>query len=166
MHEAVIVRMPVPEEAEAVAALAHDIWHRHYPGIITVEQIDYMLTQRYAPGLIAEQISYHDHGWWIAELDGRLTGFAHASLANDYCKLDKLYIHPDRQHQGLGSAQLQQAVAWARQHGRHRLILQVNRHNALALAAYRKYGFSIVESRVCDIGGGFVMDDHFMEFKI
>ena len=44
-----------------------------------------------------------------------------------------------------------------------RLWLQVNRGNTQAIAAYRKYGFRIVESRVFDIGHGFVMDDYVME---
>lgn len=32
-----------------------------------------------------------------------------------------------------------------------------------AIAAYRKYGFTVREEVVQDIGGGFVMDDYIME---
>jgi ribosomal protein S18 acetylase RimI-like enzyme len=47
-----------------------------------------------------------------------------------------------------------------------RMRLQVNRGNAQAIRAYRKYGFVVVESRVFDIGDGFVMDDHVMELPL
>jgi ribosomal protein S18 acetylase RimI-like enzyme len=55
------------------------------------------------------------------------------------------------------------AQDWARAQHARRLWLQVNRGNAPAIAAYRKQGFRIVESRVFDIGNGFVMDDYVME---
>lgn len=154
------------DEVEPLAALAREIWFKHYPAIISREQIDYMLAQRYTPELIRTQLADPDHGWWVAERDGRLVGFAHALRLPDQSKLDKLYVHPDHQHQGLGAALLAQARTWTRSVGRNRMTLQVNRRNALALGAYRKYGFVITKARVCDIGGGFVMDDYFMELKL
>jgi GNAT superfamily N-acetyltransferase len=160
------IRQLKADEAERLAGLARDIWLRHYPAIISPEQIDYMLNQRYAPDLIRAQVVRSDNGWWVAERDGILIGFAHAMLMEDQCKLDKLYVHPDHQRQGLGAALLEQAKAWTRKAGRTRLTLQVNRHNSLALRAYRKYGFVTTEARVFEIGGGFVMDDYFMELKL
>jgi GNAT superfamily N-acetyltransferase len=160
------IRPLAENDVEELARLASEIWHNHYPAIISLDQIDYMLAQRYAPDLIRAQLNDPEHGWWVAEENGNLTAFAHVTLMPDHGKLDKLYVHPDHQHQGLGAALLKEASNWARHSGRNRLVLQVNRHNALALNAYRKYGFSITESRVCDIGGGYVMDDHFLELKL
>jgi diamine N-acetyltransferase len=153
------------EDVEDLVALASEIWHRHYPGIIGRDQIDYMLAQRYTPELIRTQVDDAHHAWWVVELRGKLAGFAHASLAGEYGKLDKLYVHPDKQRHGLGFALAEEVIRWTRGAGKHRLLLQVNRHNTLALSAYRKYGFNIIESRVCDIGSGYVMDDYFMELK-
>jgi diamine N-acetyltransferase len=79
------------------------------------------------------------------------------------CKLDKLYVHPERQRRGIGAALLREVEDWARHQQARRLWLQVNRGNAQAIRAYEKYGFRIIESRVFDIGDGFVMDDHLME---
>jgi diamine N-acetyltransferase len=166
MPDVVTLRALIPDDVENLAALAHDIWHRHYPAIISREQINYMLAQRYSPALIRAQLGETDHGWWVVEVNGNLAGFAHASLLDNHCKLDKLYVHPDYQHRGFGAALLKHVRSFAIGHGKHRLILQVNLHNALALSAYRKYGFSIIESRVCDIGGGYVMDDYFMELTL
>jgi GNAT superfamily N-acetyltransferase len=160
------VRPVAAEDVDDLAKLAREIWHQHYPAIISLDQIEYMLAQRYAPSEVRAQLTNTDHGWWVGEDDGKLTAFAHAVLMPDHCKLDKLYVHPAHQHQGLGAALLKQVSNWARSSGRNRLVLQVNRHNALALKAYRKYGFRIIESRVCDIGGGYVMDDHFMELTL
>jgi GNAT superfamily N-acetyltransferase len=166
MTSPALIRRLKADEAERLAGLARDIWLRHYPAIISLEQIDYMLNQRYAPDLIRAQLASPDNGWWVAEQDGTLVGFAHVMLMEDRCKLDKLYIDPHHQRRGLGAALLEQAKAWTRKAGRTRLTLQVNRHNSLALSAYRKYGFVTTEARVFDIGGGFVMDDYLMELKL
>ena len=90
-------------------------------------------------------------------------GFAHAYLDGDACKLDKLYVHPVQQRRGLAAALLAAIAAWAAAQPVGRLRLQVNRGNTQALHVYAKYGFAIDESRVFDLGNGFVMDDHIME---
>jgi ribosomal protein S18 acetylase RimI-like enzyme len=45
-------------------------------------------------------------------------------------------------------------------------VLAVNKHNAQAIAAYRKNGFRVADAVVKDIGGGFVMDDYIMELAV
>jgi GNAT superfamily N-acetyltransferase len=151
------------QEIDAVCALARTVWQATYPALISQTQIDAMLADRYAADRILSQLDDPDHGWWVARQDHALVGFAHAVLDSSTCKLDKLYVDPQRQRHGVGAALLQAVRDWARQRQARRLWLQVNRGNTQAIAAYRKYGFQIVESRIFDIGDGFVMDDHVME---
>ena len=139
------------------------MWQATYLPLISQAQIDAMLSDRYAPARIREQLANPHHAWWVARQDAVLAGFAHAVLDASGCKLDKLYVHPGHQRRGTGAALLRKLVDWARAQQARRLWLQVNRGNAQAIRAYEKYGFNIVESRVFDIGSGFVMDDHVME---
>jgi ribosomal protein S18 acetylase RimI-like enzyme len=156
-----------PQEAEAVSALARVIWQATYPPLISQAQIDAMLADRYAPARIREQLADPCQAWWVARRDHALAGFTHALLDDEHgCKFDKLYVHPDQQRRGIGAALLREVEDWARSHQARRLWLQVNRGNTQAIRAYEKYGFRIVESRVFDIGGGFVMDDHVMEKRL
>lgn len=152
----------MPDEAEALAALAALIWRAHYPGIISPAQIEYMLARRYHPPLIRQQLARGDH-WDVARAQNRLIAFAHSyHLEGGGVKLDKLYVHPDWQRRGLGHALVERVEARARAQGRSHLVLRVNRHNQTAIAAYRKYGFAIAREFKEDIGGGFVMDDYVM----
>ena len=157
------IRLLDTKEVDAVSALARVVWQATYPALISQPQIDFMLADRYAAKRIHAQLDDPRHAWWVAQQDQRLAGFAHASLDGADCKLDKLYVHPDLQRQGIGRALLATAQDWARAQHAHRLWLQVNRGNTQAIAAYQKQGFHIVESHVFDIGHGFVMDDHVME---
>jgi ribosomal protein S18 acetylase RimI-like enzyme len=148
---------------EVVCALARTIWQATYPPLITQAQIDAMLADRYASTRIREQINDPDHCWQVARQGHAPIGFAHATLDGSGCKLDKLYVLPDQQRRGIGAALLQVIEDWARARQADRLWLQVNRGNERAIRAYEKYGFRIIESRVFNIGNGFVMDDHVME---
>jgi GNAT superfamily N-acetyltransferase len=150
-------------EVDAVSALARTVWQATYPPLISQAQIDAMLADRYAPERIREQLDDPRHAWRVARRGDALVGFAHALRDDTGCKLDKLYVDPARQRRGIGAALLRAIEDWARQQQLHHLWLQVNRGNAQAIRAYEKYGFHIIASRVFDIGGGFVMDDHVME---
>lgn len=157
------VRRLEKSEVDAVSALARVVWQATYPALISQAQIDFMLADRYVAERIRAQLDDPGHAWWVAQHNQTLAGFAHASRDGADCKLDKLYVHPDKQRQGIGRALLATAQDWARAQHARRLWLQVNRGNTQAIAAYQKQGFRIVESRVFDIGHGFVMDDHVME---
>lgn len=93
-----------------------------------------------------------------------LRGFAAYGPAQNAgeLKLHKLYIHPDFHRQGFGALLLRHVEQVAHGRGLKAIVLVVNKRNANAIAAYRKHGFTIRESVVTDIGGGFVMDDYVM----
>lgn len=150
------------EEAGRLAELAALIWRGHYPGIISPEQIEYMLAQRYHPPSIRQSLARGDR-WDVARVGEELVAFAHSfPLEGGAVKLDKLYVHPDWQRHGIGARLVARIEARARAHGRSHLLLRVNRRNVQAIAAYEKYGFVVVREVVEDIGNGFVMDDYVM----
>lgn len=150
------------DEAEALAELARRIWHAHYPGIISVAQIDYMLAERYKPGLIGQTLARGDL-WLVARAGAELVGFAHGyALMDGDFKLDKLYVAPELQRHGIGGGLMSRLMAHARRHGSRRLVLRVNRNNTQAVTAYRKYGFEVLVPVMEEIGEGFVMDDYVM----
>lgn len=150
------------DEADALVALAGRIWRTCYPGIVSPEQIEYMLAQRYKPGLVRQLLARGDL-WLAAREDDRLVGFAHGHPleAGDY-KLDKLYVDPERQRHGIGGQLIAEVAARARQQDFARLVLRVNRGNQRAIDAYLKHGFTVATLVLENIGGGFVMDDYVM----
>jgi len=150
------------DEAEAVVDLAGRVWRAHYPGIITPEQIETMLAQRYRPVLVRQFIARGDL-WLAARVAGALVGFAHGHpLTEDDYKLDKLYVDLDWQRQGIGGRLIDALAARIVSQGFTRLVLRVNRQNQNGIHAYLKHGFTVTTIHLEDIGGGFIMDDYVM----
>jgi GNAT superfamily N-acetyltransferase len=147
-----------------VCALAREIWVQHYPGIITVKQIEYMLQQRYSPDVIRSQLSSGDAWWDKLEVGGELCGFANYARgsAERSMKLDKLYVHQMVRGKGYGAALVARVAQAAGREGMDHLSLQVNKQNYASVAAYLRIGFVIVRSVKDDIGNGFFMDDFVM----
>ncbi|MDD3528434.1 MAG: GNAT family N-acetyltransferase [Gallionellaceae bacterium] len=150
------------DEAEAVAELARAVWQATYPAIIGQAQVDYMLDQRYKPGLIRQLLARGDL-WLAAHAGAELVGFAHGyALQDGDYKLDKLYVASAWQRHGIGGELIRAVAERAARHGSRRLLLRVNRQNQAAIDAYLKHGFQVATVIVEDIGGGFVMDDYVM----
>lgn len=160
------IRPVTPPDVPAISALAREIWQASYPGIITQEQIDFMLEQRYGHERLYDDLE--DLHKWLDQAfhEGRRIGFAFSEIYKGEFKLDKLYIHPDVQRKGVGGQLIAHVAERAKKLGYPCVILQVNKRNEKAINSYRKYGFSVRTSTVDDIGGGFVMDDYVMEKKL
>jgi ribosomal protein S18 acetylase RimI-like enzyme len=152
-----------PEDVSGIADLAKTTWLDAYGDIISPEQINYMLAQRYDHARLRAEAK--DPQKWLrqAYLDGVLAGFAACEIYKGEFKLDKLYIRPDMQRKGVGAALVGHVIALAREQGFPAIILAVNKRNEQAIHAYTQYGFRIRDEAVTDIGHGFVMDDYIME---
>ncbi|TMG84424.1 MAG: GNAT family N-acetyltransferase [Betaproteobacteria bacterium] len=148
----------------AIAELAGAIWRKHYPGIITSEQIEYMLELGYSRDALLRFIVEPGAGLVLAYAGDRLAGFAayYRSDRPGELKLDKLYVHQDHHGRGVGSRLIAHVERAASEQGRPTLILNVNKQNTKAIRIYESKGFAIREPVVVDIGGGFVMDDYVM----
>lgn len=167
-HETVRISPVRQADLTGIADIAREIWYLHYPGIITVGQIDYMLGQRYQPDLIGKQIASRAAWWDKLEVSGSLAGFAgyEPGSAPGSVKLDKLYVHPRWQGRGLGYALVQNTVAHSIGRGYSTLYLQVNKGNAASVRFYHRAGFRVTDSVRIDIGDGFVMDDFVMSKQL
>jgi len=132
------------------------------PGIISVEQIEYMLDRMYATEVITKEI--HAGTCWELIRDGE-EAVGSCLLARPTAarlRLHKLYIQVERHGQGLGRASLNHVMEIAAALGAQEVSLFVNKKNQKAIRVYERAGFAIAESVINEFGGGFVMDDYRM----
>ena len=160
----VSIRKADLSDITTVQRLAHHTWRVHYPGIITREQIEYMLERGYSRDALAPFATDPTRGLALAEEEGEPLGFAAWYPPGEPAtmKLDKLYVLPARHRSGIGRALIEHVARVARSAGFRTLVLNVNRNNVGAVRAYERCGFAVRESGDFPIGNGFVMADYVM----
>jgi len=88
-----------------------------------------------------------EEAMFVAELDGRPAGVAYLVTLVDYfnerphAHLSVLAVAKDAEGKGVGSALLEQSVAWAKEQRSDRLTLSALVTNARARALYERRGF-------------------------
>ncbi|MBP5232464.1 MAG: GNAT family N-acetyltransferase [Planctomycetes bacterium] len=168
--------MPVPEfapvtaaapaaEIGALSALATAIVREHYDPIIGREQNDYMLEKFQSPAALREQMAA-GYRYYRVERDGRAAGFLAFLPREGKMYLSKLYLARDCRGEGLGRAMVDFVTGQARREKLAAVFLNVNRHNAAAIAFYRHLGFHLLREEKNPIGNGFFMDDLVLELPL
>ncbi|HEY3309714.1 MAG TPA: GNAT family N-acetyltransferase [Desulfuromonadaceae bacterium] len=155
-----------PSEIDELIPLAYRIWLSHYPGIISVEQIHYMLERGYSRQLILDEL---EQGIiWLKIMAGTtMVGFASVGpFGEDTMKLHKLYLLQEFHGTGIGGRALAEVERIVNKFRIGKLLLNVNKYNSKAIKAYQRGGWQIVEEVRVDIGGGFIMDDFVMTKEI
>lgn len=142
--------------------MARATWMATYPDIIGMQQVEYMLDRFYSTTTLSNQINVSTHVFLIAVVDKQPIAFAAYSLVDltGTYKLHKLYTLPSAQKTGAGRALIDYIANNIRSLGGKRLVLNVNRHNAVAIRFYEHYGFSCSYEEDIDIGNGYFMNDY------
>jgi diamine N-acetyltransferase len=168
MHQSVTLRQAESSaDIQLIAELARLIWNQHYRGIISERQIDYMLAHFQSPTAIDQQIAAGMRYYLININRHGGMAIGYLALAADALRsrlqISKIYVDAGHRGTGCGWQALRFSEQQALKRGMHTLWLTVNKHNSVAISAYRRWGFHKTDAVVADIGSGFVMDDYVME---
>ena len=99
------------QDIELLQSLAREIWTTCYPGIITLEQIEYMLDLMYSPDTIRKELG-DGVIWEVMEYNNEPIGFISVTISSDKtAKLNKLYMKTNHHGKGLGQQALKHVVA-------------------------------------------------------
>ncbi len=155
----VYLRKAKENELEVISVLASQIWWQHYPGIISEDQIKYMLEKIYSVSALKRQMK-EGQEFHLLNIDGKTLAFAGISGTDNNFFLHKLYSLQAVEYRRLGSILLNYLLLYY-PHMRS-LELRVNRNNGKAISFYLKNDFKIKGSHELEIGNGFLMEDYLM----
>ncbi len=161
-----IQRVSNSEQISTVVTLAREIWHEHFPSVITVGQIEYMLGKFLCAPVIQAQIQENYEYGLLLDDTGAQGFLAVEPQADHRLFLSKLYVRKQARGAGLASEGMRYMQDLCRAHDLNSIWLTVNIRNDLAVSVYRRLGFEVVDTQAKAIGQGYVMDDYIMEKKL
>lgn len=82
-----------------------------------------------------------DDSAWVAELDGRVVGYATASVVDGHAHLDQVSVIPSAGGRGIGRALVECVHGWARDRGRSAITLTTFTDVAFNGPWYRSLGY-------------------------
>ena len=155
------VKCETDHKLRRTAEMAIDIWHECFEGVISDEQIDYILENFQSFAAIKKQVGSENYEYFKFVLDGTRIGyFAVAAQPDNTMMLSKLYMYKEYRGNGYAKKAFEFIKDLARQKCCKSIWLTVNRHNYGAMKVYEAFGMKIIREQVTDIGNGFVMDDY------
>ncbi len=172
------IRKATIDDIVIIQGLAEIAFRETYGPILSGEQIEYMMEWMYSEESLRSQMVEKENVFFILSADGSDAGYLsverHKSPPADLMgsvvfNLQKLYVLPDYQGIGCGSALLsfaeEQMRLWAGTSSRICYELNVNRHNP-AVSFYQRHGLRIVREGDFAIGNGFYMNDFIMRKEL
>lgn len=136
------VRRASADDLDAVRQLLHDTWHATYDATMGVEVVNDITSRWHSVENLTRQLTDPDGCFLVAEnSSGTIIGHAGAVRKSaDLASLARLYVLPELQGDGAGTALLTAVIDWAG-HGTT-IELEVEAFNTPAIGFYRKRGFA------------------------
>lgn len=163
----IIISQASPKDIPIIQEIAEKTWPDTYGAILSKVQLEFMMAMMYSVTALELQFKKQHH-FYLAHEEGVCLGFASCEnryLNNKVTRIHKIYILPTAQGKGIGKELIEIIKKTAQENQSVVMSLNVNRYNR-ALSFYQKLGFEIIGQEDIEIGGGYLMEDFKMEFKL
>ncbi|WP_090866429.1 GNAT family N-acetyltransferase [Oceanobacillus limi] len=131
------------EDIENVQDVAKKSWNATYEGIIPNRIQENFLNAAYSDERMEQRLS--GSYLFVAEVENKIVGFANFSPVqrNGKVELGAIYLYPEHQGKGIGSAFLQEGIQ--KIDGIREIYINVERDNTIGKNFYEAKGFKLVE---------------------
>ena len=166
LSEVKILPVTSPTRKMAVVSLAQIIWNEWFPSIISQEQVNYMVDKFQSMPAIDKAIEEEGYQYFLEVLGDTPIGYMGVKEQEDALLLSKLYLMKPFRGQRRSNVFFDKAEEIAREKGKDKVRLFVNRYNYNSIRVYLRRGYRIMKEEKTDIGGGFICDDYVMEKEL
>lgn len=143
--EGLIIRLVTHADLPQVAHVARVTWDATYNQTIAPENRREFLERSYKPENLADAVDSPGHWFYVAELKGEVVGFGHFLQryhpTQRRAELVRLYVLPEYQHEGIGTAILKTGFAALAQAQMQQCFVSVQASNSAARKFYEGHGF-------------------------
>ncbi|AJF26365.1 GNAT family N-acetyltransferase [Haloarcula hispanica] len=148
------VRPATPDDVTAINQVATAAWETDYP-LLTQETVEDGVGDWYSPEQIESELVESQTLLFVAEREGRVVGFAHATWheTDRVGYILRLYVHPDYRREGIGRTLLERTCEELFEHDIDRINAMVLSANEPGAEFYKGFGFEFADESETEIGG-------------
>lgn len=145
------IRSMVEADIPDVQEIAKVSWHATYEGIIPLDVQNNFLKIAYNDEQMKRRLEHSII--YVAEVESQVVGFANYSpvRSEGQVELAAIYLHPDFQGFGIGTALLKCAIAEVA--GLKEIFINIEKDNTIGMNFYKAKGFEVVEEFDEDFDG-------------
>jgi ribosomal protein S18 acetylase RimI-like enzyme len=158
-----LIRNMKKKDIPQVQHVAKTSWNATYEGIIPFGIQENFLNAAYSDKNMKSRLKHSII--YVAEVEGKIVGFANYSpiTTDGKTELGAIYLYPEYQGKGIGTAFLQQGI---KQLGNVKeILLNVEKNNKIGMNFYTAKGFEVV-SEFEDNFGGHILNTVRMVLKV
>lgn len=148
------IREATGDDVEAIRRVAERSWRTDYPDILTRETVEEAVNDWYAPERLVAELDEARTLLFVAERDGTVVGFSHATWNEAEGHILRIYVHPDHRREGHGRELLERTCTALTEQGAERINAMVLSENDPGNAFYERFGFEAVDEHETTIGDG------------
>lgn len=148
------IREATVDDIDAIQGVAEQSWTRDYPDVLSRESIEEGLDDWYSEERVRDSIVWARALMLVADQDGEIVGFAHATWGTDSGEgnILRVYVDPDARGEGIGGRLLEETCQTLFEQGVERVKAMVLDANEPGKRFYSEFGFERTETETVPIG--------------
>ena len=154
------------EELKELADFAKGIWNEYFPGLITQDQVDYMVEKFQSYDAMYEQVKNNQYHYYLVRANDEKIGYIGLQNQPDRLFLSKFYLKKEARGNHYATQMFEFVKEQADKYCYPAIYLTCNKGNKHSLQVYDKFGFQWIDSDQTDIGQGYIMDDYIYEYRM
>lgn len=152
------LREATTDDIPAIQEVGRTVWHAAYKDLLKEETITAAVEAWYDDEALRESLTDETAATYVVDAGSDILGYGTITWEGHEAELKSLYIHPDHQSQGLGTALLAKLIE-TMPFRIHELTLRVLTGNKGAKRFYERHGFEREQTEEDDLFGETVSID-------
>lgn len=136
------IRDATEDDISTIRSVAREAWTKAYADAVPESVIDDAVAEWYADETMTRIIGDDEQVCLVAtDEGGEIVGFSHGATDEELGDVLRLYVHPDRWHEGIGTALLETVEERLSEMGAETMQAMVLADNEIGNAFYEEHGF-------------------------
>ena len=153
------IREATDDDVPTIRSVAREAWRAAYSDAVPESVIDDAVSEWYGEETMNRIIADDEQVCLVATENGdgsragEIVGFCHGATKNGEGDILRLYVHPDRWNEGIGTALLEAMEERLTEMGMETLQAMVLADNEMGNAFYEKHGFEKTDEAETQLDG-------------